>query len=170
MRPKACSRVIRLSNEACSSFLQQPPVEMDVSEGATVLDLKEYENDTTVIDLIDGTRRMNVYGKPNSRLGERYDLIPISDASMNDDDDDERLIRLVLPRIRYIVGVKTYTVNGKQEVRNLNIHDLDSCCTCTFNFKMSVRWSDLSDGDRRTNRYAYHNIHRITFNTSDGLE
>ena len=182
MRSKACSRVIRLSNEACSSFLQQPPVEMDVSEDAsvldlneyemdvsedaTVLDLNDYENDTTVIDLNDGTRRVNVYGKPNSRLGERYDLIPDSDASIN----DEGLIRLVLPRIRYIVGAKTYTVHGKQEVRNLNIHDMDSCCTRTFNFKMSVRWSDLSEGDRQTNRYAYHNIHRIPFNASDGLE
>ena len=178
MRSKACSRVILLSNEDCSSFLQQPPVKMDVSEDATVLDLNEYEmdvsedatvldlneceNDTTLIDLNDGTRRVNVYGKPNSRLGERYDLIPNSDASINDD-DDEGLIRLVLPRIRYIVGVK-------QDVRNLNIHDMDSCCTRTFNFKMSVRWSDLSDGDRQTNRYAYHNIHRIPFNTSDGLE
>ena len=182
MRSKACSRVIRLSNEACSSFLQQPPVEMDVSEDAsvldlneyemdvsedaTVLDLNDYENDTTVIDLNDGTRRVNVYGKPNSRLGERYDLIPDSDASIN----DEGLIRLVLPRIRYIVGAKTYTVHGKQEVRNLKIHDMDSCCTRTFNFKMSVRWSDLSEGDRQTNRYAYHNIHRIPFNASDGLE
>ena len=159
MRSKACSRVIRLSNEDCISFLQQPPVEMDVSEDATVLDLNEYENDTTVIDLNDGTRRVNVYEKLNSRLGERYDLIPDSDASIN----DEGLIRLVLPRIRYIVGVKTYTVNGKQEVRNLNTHDMDSCCTRTFNFKMSVRWSDLSDGDRQTNRYAYHNIHPHTF-------
>ena len=43
MRSKACSRVIRLSNEDCSSFLQQPPAEMDVSENATVLDLNEYE-------------------------------------------------------------------------------------------------------------------------------
>ena len=163
---KACSRVIRLSNENCSSFLQQPPAEMDVSEDVTVLDLNKYENNTTVIDLNDGTRRVNVYGKPNSRLGERYDLIPNSDASIN----DEGLIRLVLPCIRYIVGVKTYTVNGKQEVRILNIHDMDSCCPRTFNFKMSVHWSDLSDGDRQTNRYAYHKIHRIPFNTSDGLE
>ena len=182
MRSNACSRVIRLSNEDCSSFLQQPPAEMDVSEDATVLDLNEYEmdvsedgsvldlndyeNDTTVIDLNDGTRRVNVYGKPNSRLGERYDLIPDSDAGIN----DEGLIRLVLPRIRYIVGAKTYTVNGKQEVRNLNIHDMDSCCTRTFNFKMSVRWSDLSEDDRQTNRYVYHNIHRIPFNASDGLD
>ena len=182
MWSKASSRVIRLSNEDCSSFLQQPPVEMDVFEDTTVLDLNEYEmdvsedapvldlndceNDTTVIDLNDGTRRVNVYGKPNSRLGERYDLIPDSDASIN----DEGLIRLVLPCIRYIVGAKTYTVNGKQEVRNLNIQDMESCCTRTFNFKMSVRWSDLSDGDRQTNRYAYHNIHRIPFNASDGLE
>ena len=117
--------------------------EMDVSEDGSVLDLNDYENDTTVIDLNDGTRRVNVYGKPNSRLGERYDLIPDSDAGIN----DEGLIRLVLPRIRYIVGAKTYTVNGKQEVRNLNIHDMDSCCTRTFNFKMSVRWSDLSEAD-----------------------
>ena len=182
MRSKACSREIRQSNEDCSSFLQQPPVEMDVSEDATVLDLNEYEmdvsedttvldlneyeNDTTVIDFNDGTRRVNVYGKPNSRLGKRYDLIPASDASIN----DEGLKRLVLPRIRYIVGVKTYTVNGKQEVRNLNIHDMDSCCTRTFNFQMSVQWSGLSDGDRQTNRYASHNIHRIPFNTRDGLE
>ena len=145
--------------------------EMDVSEDATVLALNEYENKTTVIDLNDGTRRVNVCEKPNSRLGERYDLIPDSDASIDDDDDDdEGLIRLVLPRIRYIVGVKTYTVNGKQGVRNLNIHDIDSCCTRTFNFKMSVQWSDLFDGDRQTNLYAYHNIHRIPFNTSDGLE
>ena len=141
--------------------MQQPPVEMDVSEDATVLDLNEYENDTTVIDLNDGKRRVNVYGKPNSRLGERYDLIPDSDASIN----DVGLIRLALPRIRCIVGVKTYTVNGKQEVRILNIHDMDSFCTHTFNFKMSVKWADLSDGDRQTNRYAYHNIHRIPFNT-----
>ena len=72
MRSKACSRVIRLSNKDCSSFLQQPPVEMDVSEDATVLDLNEYEmdvsedgsvldlneyeNDTTVIDLCTGNR------------------------------------------------------------------------------------------------------------------
>ena len=182
MRSKTYLRVIRLSNEDCSSFLQQPTVEMDVSEDATVLDLNDYEmdvsedgsvlhlndyeNDTTVIDLNDGTRRVNVYGKPNSRLDELYDLIPDSDASIN----DEELIRLVLPRIRYIVGAKTYRVNGKQEVRNLNIHDMDSCCTRTFNFKMSVRWSNLSDGDRQTIRYAYHNIHRIPFNASDGLE
>ena len=84
LRSKECSRVIRLSNEDCSSFLQQPPVEMDISEDGSVLDLNENENDTTVIDLNDGTRRVNVYGKPNSRLGERYDLIPDSDASIND--------------------------------------------------------------------------------------
>ena len=122
-------------------------------------------SNTTVIDMNDGTRRVNVYGKPNSRLGKRYDLIPDSDASIN----DEGLIRLALPCIRYIVGVKTYTVNGKHEVRNLNIHDMDSCCTRTFNFKMSVQWSDLSDGDRQTNQYAYHNIHRLPFNTGDVL-
>ena len=140
---------------------------MDVSGDALVFDLNEYENnDTTVIDLNDGTRRINVYGKPNSRLGERYDLIPELDAGIKDDG----LIRLALPCIRYIVSVKTYMVNGKQEVRILNIHDMDSCCTRTFNFKMSVQWSDLSGADRQTNRYAYHNIHRITFNTSDGLE
>ena len=139
---------------------------MDVSADTGVLDLNEYENDTTVIDLNDGTRRVNAYGKPNSRLGERYDLIPELDASIN----DYGLIRLALPCIRYIVNVKTYTVNGKQEVRILNIHDMDSCCTCTFNFKMSVKWADLTDGDRGTNRYAYHNIHRIPFNTSDGLQ
>ena len=135
---------------------------MDVSEDATVLDLNEYENDTTVIDLNDGTRRVNVYGKPNSRLGERYDQIPDSDAIIN----DEGLIQLALPRIRYIVGVKTYTVNEKQEVRILNIHDMDSCCTRTFNFKISVKWADVSDGDRQTNRYAYHNTHRKPFNRS----
>ena len=116
---------------------------MDVSEDATVLDLNEYENDTTVIDLNDGTRRVNVYGKPNSRLGERYDQIPDSDAIIN----DEGLIQLALPRIRYIVGVKTYTVNEKQEVRILIIHDMDSCCTRTFNFKISVKWADVSDGE-----------------------
>ena len=47
---------------------------------------------------------------------------------------------------------------------------MDSCCTRTFNFKMSVRWSDLSEDDRQTNRYVYHNIHRIPFNASDGLD
>ena len=76
---------------------------MDVSGDTVVLDLNEYENDTTVIDLNDGTRRVNAYGKPNSRLGERYDLIPDSDASIN----DEGLIRLALPCVRYIVSVKT---------------------------------------------------------------
>ena len=125
---------------------------MDVSADTGVLDLNEYENDTTVIDLNDGTSRVNAYGKPNSRLGERYDLIPELDASIN----DYGLIRLALP------CMKTYTVNGKQEVRILNIHDMDSCCTRTFNFKMSVKWADLTDGDRGTNRYAY--------NTSDGLQ
>ena len=140
--------------------------EMDVPVDTGVLDLNEYENDTTVIDLNDGTRRVNAYGKPNSRLGERYDLIPELDASIN----DHGLIRLALPCIRYIVNVKMYTVNGKQEVRILNIHDMDSCCTRTLNFKMSVKWADLTDGDRGTNRYAYHNIHRIPFNTSDGFQ
>ena len=47
MQSKACSRVIRLSNEACSPFLQQPPAGMDVSEDATVLDLNEYEMDVS---------------------------------------------------------------------------------------------------------------------------
>ena len=96
---------------------------MGVSDDAVVFDLNEYENDTTVIDLNDG----NAYGKPNSRLGERYDLIPDSDTSIN----DEGLIRLTLQCIRYIVNAKTYTVNGKQEVRILNMHDMDSCCTRT---------------------------------------
>ena len=91
---------------------------MDVSGDAVVFDLNEYENnDTTEIDLNDGTRRINAYGKPNSRLGERYELIPDLDASINDDG----LIRLALPCIRYIVSVKMYMVNGEQEVRILNI-------------------------------------------------
>ena len=47
MWSKASSRVIRLSNEDCSSFLQQPPVEMDVFEDASELDLNEYEMDVS---------------------------------------------------------------------------------------------------------------------------
>ena len=115
----------------------------------------DVSSNTTVIDFND-TRRVNVHGKPNSRLGERYDLIPELDAGIN----DIGLIRLVLPCIRYIVSVKMYTVNGKQEVRILNIHDMDLCCTHTLNFKMSMKWIALSDGDRKTNRYAYRNKKR----------
>ena len=126
----------------------------------------DVSSETTVIYLNDDTRRVNVHGKPNSRLGERYDLIPELDAGIN----DNGLIRLVLPCIRYIVSLKTYTVNVKQEVRIMNIHDMDLCCTRAFNFKMSVKWIALSDGDRKTNRYVYRNMNHIPFNTSNGLE
>ena len=37
-----------------------------------------------MIDLNDDTRRANVHGKPNSRQGERYELIPELDAGIND--------------------------------------------------------------------------------------
>ena len=135
---------------------------MDVCDDTVVLDLNEYENDTTVIYFNDGTRRVNAYGKPNSRLGERYDLIPDSDASINDD----RIIRLMLPCIRNIVGAKMYTMNGKQYFCILNIHDIDSCCTRTFNFKMSMKWIDLSDDNRQTNRFVCHNILYIAYLTT----